>query len=123
MCCHEVGTKAGLDGGFGQGDAQMRFADPRRAEKNHVTGLMDETQCLQFPNLPLIDRRLKTEIELIKVLHKRQMSQLESGPQIAAAPRIHLTTKQVPEKIRITRLGLRGLLQQILEPGFDGLQS
>jgi len=55
---------------------------------------MDETQRTQFPNLPLVDRRLKAEIELIEVLHKGQMRQLQSSPQIAAAPRIHFTTQQ-----------------------------
>ncbi|OLC27822.1 MAG: hypothetical protein AUH28_19980 [Acidobacteria bacterium 13_1_40CM_56_16] len=40
------------------------------SKKNHITGFVDETQRPQFANLPLVDRRLETEIELIEVLHK-----------------------------------------------------
>ncbi|HZQ54116.1 MAG TPA: hypothetical protein VFB14_18075 [Bryobacteraceae bacterium] len=41
---------------------------------------MHKTQGAQLSNLPFIDGGLKTEIELIEGLHKRQMRQLQTCP-------------------------------------------
>src|SRR5215831_1047411 len=117
MCGHEISAEAGLDGGFGQCDAEMRFADAWWSKENHVTGFVDETQRSQLANLPFVDRRLKAEIELIEVLYKGQMRQLKSRPQISATPRIHFTTQQIPKEIRVAGFGLRSLFEQIFEPG------
>jgi hypothetical protein len=76
---HEVGAETGLNGRFRQRDTEMSLADARRPEKNYVAGLVNETQGAQLPDLPLVDRRLKAEVEVVEGLHKWQVRQLKAG--------------------------------------------
>src|SRR5882762_5716029 len=89
--------------------------------KNHVAGFVNESQRTQLPNLPIIQRWLKTEIELFEGFHKGEMRQLQSRPQIPSPSCFHLAAQQLIEKVRIARLFLRRLFQQVLEPGFHRL--
>jgi hypothetical protein len=43
---------------------------------------MNEAQCSQLPNLALVNRGLEAEVELIEVLHIRQVCQLQPRLQI-----------------------------------------
>jgi len=55
--------------------------------------LMDESQRAQLSNLPFINGRLKTKIELIEVLQERQVCELKSGAQITATPCFHFAAE------------------------------
>src|SRR4029077_16797595 len=102
---------------------EVCFADARWPEKNDIAGIMDEPQRSQFLDLPLVDGRLKTKIEMIEGLHKGQMCQLQPGAQISNAPGIHFTAQQLIEQVRVARLFLRGLLQQALQSRFHRFQA
>jgi hypothetical protein len=52
-----------------------------------------KAQRAQLPNLFFIDRRLKTEVELVEGFHERQVRQLQPRPQVAHAPRIHFAAQ------------------------------
>jgi len=77
---HEVGSKAGLNRSFRQGHAEMSFAHARQPQKDYVAGLVNESQCAQFPDLALIDGRLKAKLKLIEIFDEWQMRQLETRP-------------------------------------------
>src|SRR5580693_1397445 len=78
---HEVGSEARLNRSFGQSHAQMRFTNARRPEKNNVASLVNKPQRAQFLNLPFVNGRLKSEVELLEVLQEWQMRQLQPGAQ------------------------------------------
>jgi hypothetical protein len=84
---------------------------------------MHETQRSQLTDLAFVDRRLKAEIELIEVLHKRQMGQLKSRSQVTAPPRVDFTAEQIAEEVRVTWFGLRCLLQQVFQSGLNRFQA
>jgi len=72
---------------------------------------MDEPQRSQLPNLPFINRWLKTEIKLFEGLHERQMRQLQLGSHVAGSASLHFAVQQLVQKIGIARLFFRRLLQ------------
>src|SRR6267378_29191 len=91
----------------------MRFPHARWTQKNHVAGFVNESQRTQLPNLPIIQRWLKTEIELFEGFHKGEMRQLQSRPQIPSPSCFHLAAQQLIEKVRVARLFLRRLFEQV----------
>ena len=84
---------------------------------------MHEPQRAQFADLPLVDRRLKGEIELIERLHVRQVSQLQPGLQITLPPRIGFGAHHFEQKVAVGRFLLRGAFQQRFQPRVDGRQA
>jgi hypothetical protein len=103
---HEVGSEAGMDRVDGQSHGQMRLAHARRAQKDHVAGIVDEPQRLQLTDLALVDAGLEAEVKLRKGLHKGQMGQAQPGAQVARPPRFHLPVQEVADELGIN--GLRG---------------
>src|SRR5437660_10544900 len=101
----------------------MRFPHARWTQENHVAGFVNESQRTQLPNLPIIQRWLKTEIELLEGFYEREMGQLQPRPQIRSPSCFHLAAQQLIEKVCVTRLFLRRLFQQVLQPCFPRLQS
>src|ERR1700675_4267233 len=87
----------------------MRFPHARGTQKNHVAGFVNESQRTQLPNLPIIQRWLKTEIELLEGFHKGEMCQLQPCPQIPSPSCFHLAAQQLIEKGRVAGLFLRRL--------------
>ena len=68
---HEVHAGALLDGAQPKGNGQMRLADARRAEEQHVGRLADEGQRGEIADLALVDRWLEPEVKLIERALKR----------------------------------------------------
>lgn len=120
---HEIGAEACLNGCFGQCHAEMRLTDSGWAEKNHIAGIVDEAQTSELTNLPLVDRGLKSKVELIESLHKWEMGELQAGTQIPTSARIDLAAQQFVEKISIAGLLLCRLLQQAFQPYLYRLQT
>src|ERR1700746_1671681 len=108
----EIRSQSRADRFLRQRHAQVRFSHARWTQENHVAGFVNESQRTQLPNLPIIQRWLKTEIELLEGFHKGEMCQLQSRPQITSPSCFHLAAQQLIEKVRIARLFLRRLLHK-----------
>jgi hypothetical protein len=93
-----------------------------RPQQNHVASLVNEAQRAQLAHLPLVDRRLEAEIELFESLDVGQVRQLQSRLEIALASRFDLRGQHVQQEVAITRLVLRGLLEQAFQPPLHGSQ-
>ena len=65
----------------------MGFAHAGRTEKDDVGRLVNEAQSAQFADLALVNRRLKSEFEMIEGLDVGQMRQLQPGLQILTMSR------------------------------------
>ena len=76
MSRHEVRRLTGPDRGLGECHGKMRFSDARRSEQDHIGSVVHEPQGLQIPNLPLVNRGLKSEVELIQRFHVGKMREL-----------------------------------------------
>ena len=66
-----------------QADGQVRPADARRAEQDHVLGALDEAELLLALDLLALDARLEGEVELGQGLHRRQPGGTHRGLQAA----------------------------------------
>src|SRR5690606_27876610 len=69
----------------------------------------------EFTDLALVDRRLKTEIELLKRAVKGQMGQARAGTQVALPTGSDLDAQQIDEEVGIGQLTLRRRLQAGIE--------
>src|SRR5260370_22433756 len=69
----EIRSQSRADRLLRQRHTQVRFSHARWTQENHVAGFVNESQRTQLPNLPLIQRWLKTEIELLEGLYEREM--------------------------------------------------
>src|SRR5215831_6276763 len=78
----------------------MRFTHAWRAEKNHVARLMDESQRAKLSNLPFINGRLKTKIELIEVLQGTAGVRVEVWPADNGYAVLPLRSRVNPEENR-----------------------
>ena len=120
---HEVGGLAGLNRRFRQRHRQMSFSHAGRPQQNDVGSFMHEPQRAQFADLPLVDRGLKAEIELIECLHVRQVSQLQPGLQVTLPSRIGFRAHHFEQEVGVGRFLLRCAFQQCFQPGVDGRQA
>src|SRR5689334_21131865 len=67
-----VDAASTLSGRNGETDRQVRLADARWAEEDHVLFALDEAERVQAVDLLPFDRRLKREIKLGERLHNGQ---------------------------------------------------
>src|SRR6266478_3065316 len=89
---NEIRAQSRADRLLRQRHAQMRFPNARRPQQNDVASFVNKSQRTQLPNLPFIQRWLKTEIELLEGFYEGKMRQLQPRPQITSPSRFHLAT-------------------------------
>ena len=98
---HEVGGLSGLNRRFRQSHRQMSFPHAGRSQQDHVGSFMHEPQRPQFADLPLINRWLKAEIELIECFQVRQVGQLQPRLQVTLLSRIGFRAHHFEQEIAI----------------------
>src|SRR5438132_12690860 len=97
----------------------MRFPHARWTQENHVAGFVNESQRTQLPNLPIIQRWLKTEIELLEGFYEREICQLQPRPHLSSPPCFHLAAQHLIDKVRVARISLRHFSQSVLQRSFQ----
>ena len=66
-----VDTPAALRRGDGETDRQVRLADARRPEEDHILPTLDEAELMQTFDLLATHRRLEREVEVAELLDDR----------------------------------------------------
>jgi hypothetical protein len=95
----------------------MRFPNPWRTQQNDIAGFVTKSQWTQFPDLPLIQRWLKTEIELLEGFQEGKMCPLHPRPKISTSPKFPAPTlfgRHFPVGSRLSHHGV-GKIQTELE--------
>src|SRR6185436_15383376 len=67
---------AGLDGLDAEGDGEVRLAHAGRAEQHDVLGALDEAEAGELADLLAVDRGLKAEAKLTRLLAPRRRGRL-----------------------------------------------
>lgn len=112
---HEVDAVPGFDGGQAEGDRQVGLADARRPEQDDVGRLGDERQRRQLPHLPLVQRRLEGEVELVEGALEGQVRQAGAGAQVALAAGGHLNGEQFGQYLGVGQVVVGRLVELVLE--------
>ena len=94
-----VDAASGLGGGDRQADGQVRLADARGAEQDHVLGAVDEAELMQALDLLALDARLEGEVELGQGLHRRQPRGAHGGVQAAVVAQHDLGVQQPLDRL------------------------
>jgi hypothetical protein len=120
--CHrrrELDAVAGEDRFLAERDGEMRLADARRPEQQHVLAVGDPARGRQVAHLPRVDRRLRLEVEACQVLHCREVRELErhlDAPMIF--PR-DLAFAQHRQRLACRQVRAGGFVEQAVEPIAD----
>src|SRR6266480_2558848 len=81
---NEIRSQSRADRLLRQRHAQVRFSHARGTPENRVAGFVNESQRTQLSNLTIIQRWLKTTIELFEGFYEREMRKLQPRPQITS---------------------------------------
>ena len=96
---------AGFHDGAAERDGQMRLADARRTEDQHVFRLREKSAGRELAHQPLIDGRLEFEIEVVQRLDGRKVGDLEGHGDARALLGVHFLAQDPVEEIEVRRLG------------------
>ncbi len=105
-----------FDGLEAQAHGQVRLADPRRAEDNHILSVLDEVTAGQGLELLLVDRGLVAEVKGVQPLDEGEARQLGAHGDVLGRLGSHLFGEDLIEEVGVGELLGRGLLQEGLEP-------
>lgn len=92
----------------------MRLADAGRAEEDHILGALDEAELVQTLDLLAPQRRLKGEVEVVQLLHRRQPTRAHRRLQPAIVPELDLRRQQLLDGLgRAERAAIHALENRI----------
>src|SRR3982750_3251250 len=95
----------------------MRFPDSGRSEQNDVLLVFEKAQAGQFPNLALVNRRLKGEVKLIQPLLEGKVRPQRLEPDVALELGLTFRFEHIFQKLQIRLLLVRRRVRQLLVTG------
>ena len=103
-------------------DRQVRFPDSWRTEQEGRVPVRDPPRRRQFPDLTLVDARLRLEVEVRQLADCREVGDLERHLDAPFVLARHLALDEERERLAQRQLLLRGLVEQAVELVPDGGQ-
>ena len=103
-------------------DRQVRFPDSWRTEQEGRVPVRDPPRRGQFPDLTLVDARLRLEVEVRQLADCREVGDLERHLDAPFVLARHLALDEERERLAQRQLLLRGLVEQAVELVPDGGQ-
>ena len=103
---------AGLGGGAGQADREHRLAGPRRADEQHVRGLVDEPQGGELADDGLVGAGLGGEVVVLEPPGRRQGGPVQAGGELAGLRGGGLGAHQPLEGVQQRQAPVAGLVEQ-----------
>src|SRR3954467_11046423 len=97
----------------------MSFPDSGRSEQNDVLLVLEKAQAGQFPNLALVNRRLKGKVKLIQPLLERKVCPQRLEPDVALELGLAFRFEHILQKLQIRLLLLRRRVRQLLVTGWQ----
>jgi hypothetical protein len=107
---------ARLDRRAAERDREMRLTHAWGAEDEHVFAERNEAARGELAHEPMIDRRLKPEIEVLERLHAREVGDLDTHRDAFALLGVDLLAQHAIEEVQIRRLSPGGIGEQGIEP-------
>ena len=95
-----VDAPAALRRRDGETDRQVRLADARRPEEDHILAALDEAELVQTLDLLAAQRRLKREVEVVELLDDGQSTGAHRGLQPPVIAQLNLRGEQLLDRLR-----------------------
>src|SRR6185312_12101981 len=98
-------------------DRQMRLADTRRPEQDHILGTVNEAESRQFPHDLAVEGGLTVEVELLQRLQPWEPSHSQPHVDAPLLPPAPFRFEGPSQKSLVIQIAFCGLLTDAVELG------